>query len=136
MLTPILALIVWTLLIWVWLYATRIPAMKAAKITPAAAQDASVLKALPLPVRQIADNYNHLHEQPTLFYALAVYLHLAGPADGLSVALAWAYVASRVVHSLIQCTVNIVPARFAAFSLGTILLMVMAGRALLALATG
>jgi len=132
MLTPVLALVVWTLVVWVWMYATRLPAMQAAKIDPQSAEHPGSLDVLPASVRRVADNYNHLHEGPTLFYALAVYSHLAGVADGLNVAFAWGYVALRVVHSLVQCTVNRVPVRFALFALSTILLMVIAGRNVLA----
>jgi hypothetical protein len=123
-LTPVLALIVWTLVIWVWMYATRIPAMNKAGITPQNAQEPTSLDALPLSVRQVAYNYNHLMEQPTIFYALAFYTYLAGHESSLAVELAWAYVGLRVVHSLIQCTVNIVMLRFAVFSLSTIALIV------------
>jgi hypothetical protein len=132
-LTPMLALIVWTFVIWVWMYATRIPAIRRAGLDPAKVKQKSDLDVLPMSVRQIADNYNHLHEQPVIFYALLVYCQLAGAADGLNVALAWAYVALRIVHSLIQCTVNYVPARFAVFSLGSIVLMVITARCVIAL---
>ena len=109
MLTPVLALIVWTFVIWFWLYATRIPAMRAAGLDPAKVKRKGDLDPLPVSVQQIADNYNHLHEQPTVFYALAVYSHLVGVADPLNIGLAWAYVGVRIVHSLIQCTSDFVP---------------------------
>lgn len=131
--TPVLALIVWTFVIWVWLYATRLPAMRAARIDPKRIKRKSDLDALPVSVQQIADNYNHLHEQPTLFYALAIYSHLVGVADGLNVALAWTYVALRIVHSLIQCTANFVPVRFFVFAGASVVLMVIAARNLIAL---
>lgn len=128
-LTPMLALIVWTLVIWIWMYATRLPAMKAAGLMePGAAQEKSDLDVLPRAVRQIADNYNHLHEQPTIFYALVTYCVLFGGADATNVNLAWAYVALRVVHSLIQCTINFVPARFGVFLLASVVLMILAAR--------
>lgn len=133
MLTPMLALIVWTFVIWVWMYATRIPAIQRAGLDPAKVKQKSDLDVLPMSVRQIADNYNHLHEQPVIFYALLTYCQLTGLVDPLNVGLAWAYVAVRVVHSLIQCTVNYVPARFAVFSLGSVVLAVIAVRAALAL---
>ncbi len=132
MLTPVLALVVWSLIVWVWMYATRIPAMQAAKIDPEAARAAGALNVLPLKVRQVADNYNHLMEQPTIFYALVFYVVLAGHTDQLGIYLAWGYVALRVVHSLIQCTANVVMARFAVFALSTLLLMVMAVREVVA----
>src|SRR5262245_30020338 len=111
-LTPMLALIVWTFALWFWLYATRIPAMRAARIDPAKIKRKVDLDSLPTKVQQVADNYNHLHEQPTVFYALIVYSHLIGVHDELNVWLAWSYVAIRVVHSLVQCTSNFVPVRF------------------------
>ena len=127
-LTPVLALVVWTLIIWIWMYATRIPAMNAAKIDPQNARFPGSLDVLPDGARQVADNYNHLFEQPTIFYALVFYIYLAGQVDQLSASLAWAYVILRVVHSLIQCTVNRVPLRFGVFALGTLVLMIMAAR--------
>jgi hypothetical protein len=133
MLTPVLALIVLTLLVWIWMYAARIPAMRRVGITPQDARRPGSLDGLPSSSRQVSDNYNHLLEQPTIFYALVFYIVFSGHSDGLHIYLAWAYVVLRVVHSLIQCTVNIVTARFFVFSLSTLVLMVMAGRELLAL---
>jgi hypothetical protein len=125
-LTPVLALIVWTFVLWFWLYATRLPAMRAIGMDKFTHKDD--LKQLPVRVQNVADNYNHLHEQPTIFYALAIYTHLAGAADAVNVALAWTYVGIRVVHSLIQCTSNFIPLRFVVFSLGTITLLVLTVR--------
>lgn len=133
MLMPVLALIILSLLVWIWMYATRIPAMQAARIDPQSARHPGSLDGLPSSARQVADNYNHLMEQPTIFYALVFVIVLAGLTDGLYVQLAWAYVVLRLVHTLIQCTVNIVNLRFAVFALSTIVLMAMAGRAALAI---
>lgn len=125
-LTPVLALIVWTFVLWFWLYATRIPAMRAIGMGKFKRKDD--LKLLPVGVQNIADNYNHLHEQPTLFYALAIYTHLSGNADAVNIALAWTYVCIRIVHSLIQCTSNFIPLRFMVFSLGSMMLLAMTVR--------
>ncbi|HEX4293165.1 MAG TPA: MAPEG family protein [Rhizomicrobium sp.] len=133
MLTPVLALIVWSLIVWIWMYATRIPAIQAARIDPQAARHPGSLDGLPSGVRQVADNYNHLMEQPTIFYAMVFYVVLAGHSDIIYIGLAWAYVALRVVHSLIQNTVNIVALRFTVFALSTVVLMAMAIRACIAL---
>lgn len=133
MLAPVLILVVWTLVVWVWMYATRIPAMRKAKIDPQAAVHPGSLATLPTGVRVVADNYNHLHEQPTIFYALMIYSHLAGIADGLNIALAWGYVALRVAHSFAQIVLRKVIVRFSLFALSTILLIVIAVRNLLAL---
>jgi len=133
MLEPVIALISWTLIVWVWMYTLRIPAMNAAGIDPDDAKHPGSLSGLPSNVRAVADNYNHLHEQPTVFYALAFYTQLAGAADVLSVQLAWAYVGLRVVHSLVQNTVNKVMIRFMVFSLSSLVLIAITIRNLMAL---
>jgi hypothetical protein len=122
MLLPILTLIAWTLVMWGWMYATRIPTMQKLKIAPQA-NPGGLKGVLPRKVEQIADNYNHLHEQPTVFYALALVMHVGNWADGLAISLAWVYVALRVLHSLVQATVNIVVLRFAVFSLSSLVLI-------------
>ena len=81
--------------------------------------------------RSVADNYNHLHEQPTIFYALMLFAALTGgAATRARLALAWAYVATRIVHSLVQATVNRVVVRFSVFAIGSLLLVVIAVREL------
>lgn len=129
-LIPVIALIAWTWVIWVWMYATRIPAMKAAGIHPEKAREKSVLTTLPLSVRQVADNYNHLLEQPTIFYALIIAVALLGLGDTLNLQLAWAYVLLRVAHSIVQCTINRIIVRFSLFALASLCLMIITARAL------
>lgn len=131
LIAPILALVLWTLVVWVWMYVTRIPAMQKAKIDPQEAMRTRVLN-LPPDVMWVSDNYNHLMEQPTIFYATAIAAQIAGQADTISIALAWGYVVLRIVHSLIQCTVNLVMLRFTVFTLSTILLAILAIRTALA----
>jgi hypothetical protein len=128
---PVLALVLWSLVVWSWMYATRIPAMQRAKIDPQAAARTRSLD-LPPEVMWVSDNYNHLMEQPTIFYAAAIAAQVAGQGDAINVAMAWAYVGLRIVHSLIQCTVNVVAARFAVFTLSTIALAILAIRTALA----
>jgi hypothetical protein len=136
MMAPVLALIVWTLIVLVWLYARRIPAMRKAGIDPAKIKGSESYASMP-PIAPkavwVADNYNHLHEQPTVFYALCIYSHLAGVADEINAGLAWSYVGIRVVHSLIQITTNFVPLRFVVFNIGSLVLMIIAGRNVAAL---
>ena len=135
MMAPVLALIVWTLIVLVWLYVRRIPAMRKAGIDPAKIKGSESYASMP-PIAPkavwVADNYNHLHEQPTIFYALCIYSHLTGVADEINAGLAWAYVGIRVVHSLIQITSNFVPLRFVVFNIGSLVLMIIAGRNVLA----
>ncbi len=123
-LQPVIALGLWTGVIMVWMYATRIPAMNAANLDP---QTAMHVKALNLPseVARIGDNYNHLFEQPTLFYATAIAIAVMGHGDAVAVNCAWAFVVLRVIHSLVQSTVNIVLLRFGIFVLSWAALLVM-----------
>ncbi len=81
------------------------------------------MSELPAHVRWKADNYNHLMEQPTLFYALALSLALLGEGGGINLYLVWAYVIARVVHSLVQSLVNKIELRFLVFLLSNIPLM-------------
>ena len=128
-LAPIVALVLWTLVVWVWMYATRIPAMRKAGMDPQeAARPDALTQRLPAEVRWVADNYNHLHEQPTIFYALMFLAALTGGNDRVALALAWVYVAVRVVHSLVQATVNRIVVRFAIFNLGSLVLVAFTAR--------
>jgi hypothetical protein len=131
-LTPVLVLVAWTLVMWIWMYATRIPAMKEAGIDPQdAAYPGTWSHRLRRPsVRSIADNYNHLHEQPTIFYALMFFAALTGGGDAFALRLAWAYVLLRVVHSLVQATFNRVVVRFSLFALGSLVLVALTVREL------
>jgi hypothetical protein len=72
-------------------------------------------------------------EQPTIFYALVVYSYLAGQQNGVNLILAWTYVALRVVHSLVQATVNVVLVRFGVFMAATLVLAALAARDVIAL---
>ena len=124
---PVVALVAWSMIMFVWLYLTRIPAMRRAGIsmkgrvgTTGRALDGVVEDQ----VQWKAHNYNHLMEQPTLFYAVALSLALLGGGDvWINVWLAWAYVAFRVLHSLIQATVNVVKWRFLAFVAASLCLL-------------
>jgi hypothetical protein len=132
-LQPVIVLVLWTFVMWAWLYATRIPAMRAANAPLDPNATAAEFNArIPASVRWKADNYNHLHEQPTLFYAVALTLAFAGHGDGLNAWLAWAYVAIRVVHSLIQSLGNVILARFSVFMVGSVVLLALAVRAAMA----
>jgi hypothetical protein len=135
-LAPAVGLVIWTFVIWLWMYVTRIPAMQAAKIDVGTLKHKEELHALPTAARQVADNYNHLHEQPTLFYAVVIMSELAGMTDQMQILLAWAYLAARVVHSLIQCTFNFVPLRFLTFFIASAILGVMSGKLAMAVFTG
>jgi hypothetical protein len=125
LLQSVIALGVLTLVMFLWMYATRIPAMNKAQVDPQAAMHPGSLGVLPSEVRRVADNYNHLFEAPTLFYGLVPVIVLLGHADALHVQCAWAYVGLRVLHSLVQATINKVMIRFLLFSLSWVAMGIM-----------
>ena len=132
-LLPVLALIIWSLLIWVLLYVRRIPAMTKAGISPDSAKspNGDWKASLPLRVEAAAHNYNHLMEQPTIFYAFMFWAALTQNMGQGILYLAWAYVGLRVIHSLIQVSTGPVMIRFGIFSLSTLCLFGMIGLAVL-----
>ena len=129
-LAPLVTLVLWTFVMWAWLYATRIPAIRKQKIAFDPHRTAAEFQAqLPASVRWKADNYNHLMEQPTLFYAVTLTLALLGAGAGLNAGLAWLYVGLRIAHSVVQATINLIALRFAIFMVASLVLLVMAVRA-------
>jgi hypothetical protein len=130
MLAPVIALVLWTFVMWGWMYWMRIPAILNSKMRldpnlPRGQQ----MNELPAHVRWKADNYNHLLEQPTLFYAVALTLALVRDNSNLAVGLAWVYVALRVVHSVWQAQVNVIPIRFYLFAASSVVLLALTLRA-------
>ena len=132
-LQPVMVLVLWSMVMWAWLYVTRIPAIRAAR-TPLDANlpREQITGNLPPRVRWKADNYNHLMEQPTIFYATALVLAFVGAGEGLNLWLAWAYVALRVVHSLWQALSHVIIVRFSIFMAASLMLLALAIRAGLA----
>jgi len=131
-LQPVVALAAWTMVMWFWLYGTRIPALSAAKVDPddlVHDPTKGLEQVLPPQVMWKAHNYNHLHEAPTVFYAVAIVLAIIGQGDGINAHVAWAYVALRVIHSIIQATINKVQLRFLVFALSSFCLMYLVARA-------
>lgn len=128
-------LIAWTLVMLGWTLATRLPAMKAAgvdmgKLVGTKAADAD--RGLPANIQWKAHNYNHLMEQPTLFYGVCAVLALSGTGNGVNAWIAWAYVGLRIVHSVVQATTNRVRHRFVFFMLSSLMLVALTLHAALA----
>lgn len=126
-LAPVIALIAWTLVVWLLMYVTRLPAMSRAGIdgtkmvgTTGSALRADLVAGGETKASWVADNYNHLHEQPTIFYAICIVHALIGSGAGFNTQIAWAYVALRVAHSLVQISFNRVLVRFSLFMLSSL----------------
>jgi hypothetical protein len=132
MISPVVALVMWSLIMLIWLYATRIPAMSKAKVKPGEATKAQ-MEALPGGAANVAHNYNHLMEQPVLFYAICFALQFLGQGDHpINIGLAWLYVVLRVVHSLVQATVNIIIIRWLIFMAASVVLFMLTFHAAIA----
>lgn len=132
-LQPVAVLAAWTMVMWWWMYATRLPAGAGGRLDPEKVRNAgpAILdELLPPEAQRKAHNYNHLHEAPTVFYAVAIVLAIVGAGDGIAARLAWGYVGLRVLHSIIQSTANVVMARFVVFALSSFVLMGLVGLAL------
>jgi hypothetical protein len=126
LLGPIVALVAWTLIVQIWMYATRLPAMRKKGISlkgRVGSKGSDLDGVLEPQVQWKAHNYNHLLEQPTIFYAVVIALILMGFDAPINVYLAWAYVGFRVLHSLVQATVNVVTYRFLLFILASLCLL-------------
>ena len=127
LLAPVVALVAWTLVIMAWMAVTRFAAFKQMGISlgtiPPGARGVNLEGRAPDQVQWKSHNYSHLLEQPTLFYAIAIALAMMGMNDPINLYLAWGYVGLRIVHSLIQCTSNIVAYRFPIFALASICLL-------------
>lgn len=126
LLGPIVALVAWTLIIQIWMYATRLPAMRRAGMSfkgRVGTRSGALEGKIPDNVNWKAHNYNHLLEQPTIFYAIVIALILMGFDAHMNVYLAWAYVAFRIAHSLVQTTINVVFYRFLLFVGGSLCLL-------------
>ncbi|HWH18085.1 MAG TPA: MAPEG family protein [Allosphingosinicella sp.] len=123
---PVVALVAWSLIMMIWMYATRFPAMKRKGISlkgRVGSKGGALDGVVEDQVQWKAHNYNHLMEQPTLFYAIALTLALMDHGGGINLVLAWAYVAFRVAHSIVQATVNIVAYRFYLFIAASLALL-------------
>ncbi len=125
-LAPVIALVAWSLVMLVWTAIVRRRAFVRMGISwgtiPPGARGVNLDGKAPDQAQWPSHNYNHLMEQPTIFYAIALTLALMGFGGGINLWLAWGYVGLRIVHSIIQATVNVVPYRLAVFALATLCL--------------
>jgi hypothetical protein len=116
----------------VWAIGLRVPALREAKIdvrTIVGGRGQDLDGVLPDPIQWKAHNYNHLMEQPTLFYAVVLIIAVVAPADALGVGLAWGYVVLRIVHSVYHATINVVAVRATLFAVMSFVLIALALRA-------
>ncbi len=132
---PALALVLWSLVMLIWMLARRVPALVGLKLSTEQSRGgrgSDLDRLLPREINWPAHNYAHLMEQPTIFYATVLGMAIIGAASPLNVALAWAYVGLRVVHSIWQASVNTIPVRASLFFLYSIVLAILVVNGLVA----
>jgi hypothetical protein len=131
LLRPVITLVLWSFVMMIWLYVKRIPAFKRLNLqgkNPNQLTKSQLEALMPAEIRWPADNYNHLMEQPTLFYAVVGILAISNDTNQLNLLLAWAYVLLRIVHSLLQATYNPIWWRFTVFITASALLFLLSVR--------
>ena len=126
-LAPVVALVAWSLVMLGWTVIARRKAFAQLGINwgtiPRGSRGVNLDGRAPDTAQWPSHNHNHLMEQPTIFYAIALTLALMDMGGGINSLLAWGYVAFRVLHSIVQATVNIVAIRFPLFALATLCLL-------------
>ena len=123
LIAPVVALVAWSLVMLIWLAVKRRPFVSDRGDIPPGTRGADLEARYPGSAHWPAHNYQHLMEQPTLFYATVFALILMGFDARINVYLAWGYVGLRIVHSIVQATVNVVRIRFLVFLLATLCLI-------------
>jgi len=124
-LLPLLAMVFLTFVVWIYLYALRIPEIKRLGIDPDELQDRAESHKLLTVSGAASNNLKNLFEVPILFYLAAMIAMLLMIQDDLLVWLAWGFVILRVVHSAIHCSYNRVMHRFFAYLISCLFLMFM-----------
>src|SRR5271156_693659 len=130
---PFFAMIGLTIIVWIYMYARRIPFIIRSKLTPKQLSPVELARLSPPAVANPSDNLKNLFELPTIFYALVLCLYVTSHVDATSVWAAWLFVGFRVLHSAVHCTFNFVPLRFWLYAGAALVLWFMAVRAALAL---
>jgi len=133
LIAPVIALVCWTLAVMIWLGYERVRNINRLRLSPDAGKFARDLNALmPDRAKQVSDNYMHLMEQPTLFYAVCFSLQFLGQGEHpVNIGFAWGYVSIRVLHTLVHSTFNDVRIRFFLFLLSSVFLVVLVTHAVL-----
>jgi len=136
-LLPMLGMMLLTFVVWVYMYILRLGHIVRQRIHPQKLTTPDkVAELIPEPVSYPAYNFRNLLELPVLFYALCLFLYVTGSVDEWYLVAAWLFVALRVVHSVIHCTVNIVIWRFVVYFVSALALWFMLLRVLWQVASG
>jgi hypothetical protein len=126
---PFFTVMLLTLIVWVYMYARRIPFLETSRINLNALTPAELARISPAAVANPSDNLKNLFELPTLFYGLVLYLFVTNKVDAIYLVAAWIFAAFRIAHSAVHCTINIVMVRFWLYLISALALWFMIARA-------
>lgn len=115
LLTPVFVLILWTFIIFLIMAYGRVRFLRNPQD---AAHTKNVKSVGPDWLERTVDNYNHLFEQPVAFYAVTLSIAIINNFDPMLIQFAWAFVFTRIMHSMVQITFNLVVIRFILFVIG------------------
>jgi hypothetical protein len=122
---PFVGTMLLTIVVWIYMYARRIPFILRSKLTPEQLTPSELARLSPPGVANPSDNLKNLFELPTIFYAAVLYLYASREVDGLYLGAAWIFFAFRVLHSVVHCTFNFVPLRFWLYAISALALWFM-----------
>jgi hypothetical protein len=126
---PFFSMILLTLVVWVYMYARRIPFIRRSGLRDDQLTPMELARISPPAVATPSDNLKNLFETPTIFYVLVLYLHVTQSVDTVYLAAAWVFVAFRALHSVVHCTFNVILLRFSLYAISTLALWFIAVRA-------
>ena len=133
---PFFSMILLTLVVWVYMYARRIPFIRRSGLRDDQLTPMELARISPAAVANPSDNLKNLFETPTIFYVLVLYLHVTQSVDTVYLAAAWVFVAFRALHSLVHCTFNLILLRFSLYAISTVALWFIAVRAAMGVFAG
>jgi hypothetical protein len=126
---PFFSMMLLTMVVWVYMYARRIPFIRASGLRDDQLTPLELARVSPAAVANPSDNLKNLFETPTIFYALVLYLHVTQSVDAVYLVAAWVFVAFRALHSVVHCTFNLIRLRFTLYAISTLAVWFMAIRA-------
>jgi len=129
--SPVFAMLLLTLVVWVYMYSRRIPFIRKNDFGPDELTPAEFTRLSPPEVANPSDNLKNLFEIPVIFYVLAIYLFATDHVDNTHLISSWVFVVFRVLHSAVHCTINIVMLRFCLYLISTLCVALIACRAAL-----
>ena len=109
---PLLVMFLLTLVVWLTLYARRLPFVFSGEFKPDRGTSLELDMASPASIVHPSDNLKNLFELPVIFYALVIALYVTEQVDTVYLTAAWVFAGFRILHSVMHCTANIIPVRF------------------------